>query len=404
MVNAPLPHTGRRREPFLPRPTVPTASPPMSRFIRRALFAAGAALAALAPAGAAAQAARALPPIRHVFVIMLENQGYDTTFGPRTRAPYLAHTLARAGALLRQYYGIGHLSLDNYIAMISGIAPNPATQKDCGRYVEFVQTGTAGGQPIGTGCVYPASIETIGNQLDARHLTWKAYMEDMGRNSKREPAACGHPVIGTRDRTQHATATDQYAAKHDPFVYFHAVIDDSTACRAHVVPLAALVRALRAPSTTPNYAFITPSLCHDGHDRPCVDGEPGGLVSADAFLRRWVPRITRSPAFRAGGLLIVTFDEALSIDATSCCDEQPGPSAARPGINGPGGGRIGAVVVSPFIAPGTVSDVPYNHYAFLRTVEDLFGLPHLGEAARDGLATFGGDVFTRAPAARHAGR
>src|SRR5690349_12936111 len=65
-----------------------------------------------------------LPPIRHVFVIVLENQGYDTTFRrDSSYAPYLTDTLAKAGAHLTQYFGIGHFSLDNYVAMISGIAP-----------------------------------------------------------------------------------------------------------------------------------------------------------------------------------------------------------------------------------------------------------------------------------------
>lgn len=337
----------------------------------------------------------ATPPIKHVFVIVLENQGYDTTFGPGTRAPYLADTMVKAGALLHRYYGIGHYSLDNYIAMVSGIAPSPKTQLDCLHYEEFVQTGTApDGQPVGDGCIYPAHVQTIANQLMARHLTWTGYMEDMGNDPSREAATCGHPVIGAIDPTERAARNDQYAAKHDPFVYFHAILD-SASCRQNVVPLTKLEAALRSADQTPNLSFIVPSLCHDGHDRPCRDGEPGGLVSADEFLRHWVPLITSSPAFRADGLLIVTFDEALSIDASACCDERPGPNTSRAGINGPGGGRTGAVLLSPFIKPGTVSDAPYDHYAMLRSVEDIFGLPYLGYAGQAGLASFGGDVYTR---------
>jgi hypothetical protein len=67
---------------------------------------------------------------------------------------------------------------------------------------------------------------------------------------------------------------------------------------------------------------------------------------------------------------------------------------AKPGINGAGGGRIGAVVISPFIKPGTVSEKAYNHYALLKSVEDIFGLPYLGYASRKGLASFGKDVYT----------
>lgn len=333
------------------------------------------------------------PPIRHVFVIVLENQSFENTFGTASQAPYLADSLTRSGAFLRQYYGTGHASLDNYIAMISGIAPNPVTQADCGRYEEFMQTGTApDGQPVGTGCIYPAHVRNVANQLSARHLTWKAYMEDMGNDTTREAAACGHPAIGARDMTQRATPADQYAAKHNPFLYFHSIID-SASCRQNVVPLTRLAIDLRSTSRTPNLSFISPSLCHDGHDRPCRDGEPGGLVSANAFLSHWVPLITQSRAFRDGGLLIVTFDEAASADASACCNEPTGPNTTLPGAHGPGGGRTGAVLLSPYIRPGTVSYVPYNHYSMLRSIEDLFELKHLGYAGQNGLVSFGPDVY-----------
>jgi hypothetical protein len=335
-----------------------------------------------------------------VFVIVLENESFATTFGAHSPAPYLADTLTAQGAFLRQYYGTGHLSLDNYISMISGITPNPATQADCGRYEEFTQTGTAAdGQPIGSGCIYPAHIPTIADQLVARHRTWKAYMEDMGNDPAREPATCAHPGIGERDVTQRATAADQYATKHNPFMYFHSVID-SASCHQNVVPLTQLETDLRSASSTPSFSFISPSLCHDGHDRPCRNGEPGGLVSADEFLRHWVPLITQSKAFRDGGLLIVTFDEAASADASACCDEPTGPNTDLPGAHGPGGGRIGAVLLSPFIRPGTVSYVPYNHYSMLRSIEDIFGLSHIGAAGQSGLASFGADIYRHRGAER----
>jgi hypothetical protein len=280
--------------------------------------------------------------------------------------------------------------------MISGIAPNRETQIDCPRYIDFVETGIArDGQPIGSGCVYPSHVTTIANQLDAKGLTWRAYMEDMGSDPARESATCGHPAIGAIDSTQRATPADQYATKHNPFVYFHAVID-SASCKRSVVGLLELASALRSIGETPNFSFISPSLCHDGHDRPCVNGELGGLVSANAFLQHWVPLIMSSPAFRSDGLLIIAFDEALSIDASACCGELPGPNVLKAGVNGPGGGRTGAVLLSPFIKPGTRSNVPYNHYSLLRTIEDIFGLAHLGHAASRTLASFGRDVFTGA--------
>jgi phosphatidylinositol-3-phosphatase len=137
-------------------------------------------------------------------------------------------------------------------------------------------------------------------------------------------------------------------------------------------------------------------LCNDGHDAPCADGAPGGLVQADRFLARWVPVIMAAPAYRNGGLIVVTFDEGS--DAAACCGERSGlgsshPNVPLPGQTGPGGGRIGAVLLSPLIRPGIVSTVPYNHYSLRRTIEDIFGLPHLGDAAMAQARSFGADVF-----------
>ncbi len=366
-------------------------------------------------------AASAGPKPGHVFIIVLENEGYDVTFGAKSPATYL-RTLAQQGALLPNYYGIGHYSLDNYIAMVSGQAPNPVTQADCQSFVNFVPTGTTkDGQAIGMGCVYPSSVSTIVNQLEAKRLTWKGYMEDMGNDPSRESATCGHPVIDQPDKTHKAVAGDQYASRHDPFVYFHSIIDLPT-CGAHVVNLSALASDLQNEETTPNYVFITPNLCHDGHDggegdRKCVDGQPGGLVSADKFLQDAVPKILGSPAYQHDGLLIVTFDEADSQggDASACCHEPRGPNIGPgamvvfdnpppdppekipdkgPGIAGPGGGRVGAVLVSRFIKPRTVSKAAYNHYSLLRSIEDFFDLEHLGYAGQKGLKSFGKDVFT----------
>ena len=81
--------------------------------------------------------------------------------------------------------------------------------------------------------------------------------------------------------------------------------------------------------------------------------------------------------------------------SAACCGERRLPGAVYPpGISGPGGGRIGAVVLSPYVRPGTVSHQPYNHYSLLRTVESIFALPPLGYAAAADLKTFGVDVFS----------
>lgn len=370
--------------------------------------------------------------IRHVWVITLENENFDTTFGPNTKSPYLAQTLTAQGALLTQYYGTGHVSLDNYIAMLSGQAGTPQTISDCQTYQDYKQTGTASdGQAIGTGCVYPANIQTLSDQLSAMSLTWKGYMGDMGNDPARESATCGHPALNAEDKTQAAEAPsaavpagDQYATRHNPFAYFHSIID-SPSCAANVVNLNNnLQHDLASISTTANFNFITPSLCDDGHDAPCVDGRPGGLTSADVFLQKWIPIIQASPAYKADGLIIINFDESgaasLSVDKSgnisvietglTCCNQQPGPNLGTypaqqtfPFNGGSynltyenfGGDRTGAVLLSPFIKGGTVSDVPYNHYSLLKTLEDIFALkPYLGYAGQSGLQSMGSDVFT----------
>jgi hypothetical protein len=357
------------------------------------------ALASLAAFGvvvpSSAAATSTPPPIRHVFVINLENKSYDETWGADSPAPFLSRTLTSKGQLLTQYFAIGHVSLDNYIAEISGQGPSKQTQLDCLKYNDFASTGTGElGQELGDGCVYPKSVKTIADQLRAKKLTWKGYMEDMA-------SPCKHPELGAGDTDVVASATSTYATRHNPFVYFHSIID-SPICAKNVVPLDGFAADLAKVRTTPNFSLITPGLCNDGHDAKCPDGSPGGLVAANAWLQGWVPKILASPAFKKDGLLIVTFDEAESGgdagDASACCTKAVPPNVEHASAipPGPGGGRIGAVLLSPFIKPGGTNDTPYNHYALLCSLEDVFGLDHLGFAAEPGLRCFGKDVYTRA--------
>jgi hypothetical protein len=335
--------------------------------------------------------AAALPPVGHVFVIVLENKGFADTFGPtgQVSAPYLSHELPAMGQLLTRYYGVGHSSADNYLAMVSGQPPTPASKNDCPDPLQDVPPDTVApyGVAAGDGCVYPANFLTIADQLAAQGLTWKGYMQDI-------PAPCSlssnNPAAGTH-----------YARKHNPFVFFRS-LRDSGQCAANDVGLDQLDTDLASTATTPNLSFITPNECDDGHSAcPATFPDPitqdqQELGQADAFLRTWVPKILASPAYQQDGLLIVTFDEA--IENTACCNEQPGPADPNPGgidgSPGPGGGDTGAVLISPFIKPGTVNVNGYNHYSLLRSLEDLFAIPqHLGYAGQAGLAPFGSDVF-----------
>ncbi|MDQ1686718.1 MAG: hypothetical protein QOC82_3455, partial [Frankiaceae bacterium] len=345
--------------------------------------------------------------------IVLENEDYADTY-VNNKNPWLGTKLQRRGTLLTKYYGTGHVSLDNYISMVSGQAPNPATSSDCQNYGNFNGTTNKAaigpnGQAIGSGCVYPTNVKTLADQLSKRHISWAGYMDQMGNTPSREQRRCGIPTLTNSglDDTQTATAADQYAARHNPFVYFHSVID-SGRCKRHVVPLTFLPKALKRVKTTPRFAFITPDLCNDGHDKPCTGKDArgsnaGGLVSVDHFLSTWIPRIKHSKAYRKNGLIIITSDESTTSDATSCCNEQPGPSDPLPGISGPGGGRVGALVLGHCVRRGARDPVPYNHYALLRSLEDLYRVHHggsdrrghLGYAGVAGLRPFGRDLFAR---------
>ena len=387
--------------------------------------------AAQAFASAAKGIHAAEPPIRHIFVITLENKNFSATFGPHSDAPYLAQTLKAKGALLTQYYGTGHSSLDNYVAMMSGQASTPQTSADCDIFADFHQAGTApDGQAVGQGCVYPASVKTLANQLMKKGLTWKGYMGDMGNDPERESATCGHPALNTPDLTEKAEAPsaavplgDMYATRHDPFMYFHSVID-LPACRQDVVNLHQLKSDLRSVATTPNFSYITPNLCDDGHDSPCANGGPGGLKSINTFLQEWIPLILDSPAYQKDGLIIINFDEGgkgqiekmatgtvVTVYGATCCDQQEGPNLGRtyPVVRTRmshgrlitvktvsfGGDRTGALLLSKYIRPGTVSNVGYNHYSLLKSLEEIFGIhQYLGYAGQKGLAAFGSDVFT----------
>jgi len=330
-----------------------------------------------------------VPPVRHVFVINIENKGYDKTWGAGSAAPYLARTLRSKGVLLNTYYGTAHNSQPNYVAQISGQGPDPQMQSDCQVFSNFVKHGTARpGQLRGSGCVFPAGTPNLATQLSRHRLRWKGYMQDMTR-------PCQHPAVNTRDTTQSATARNMYAARHNPFVYFHSIIDRKAYCARHVRPLAAMTRDLRRVRSTPNLSYITPDLCSDGHDAPCADGRPGGLASVNAFMRRVVPKILASPAFRKNGVLVITADESDGphSDATACCGEGASANSPLPGIVGNGGGRIGALVISRWTQANTWSTTPYNHYSLLASVEEIFRLPRLGYASVGSLNRFGLDVY-----------
>ncbi len=339
-----------------------------SRRLRTGLAVAAASLAAVAgilavpPVAGAISSAQgtsaktaALPPVKHVWLIILENKSYDATFTGLNHNTYLWKTLPRQGVLLENYYGTGHFSLDNYISLVSGQATQPDTQADCPTYKDFSATfdkrGTLRrnrnyGQATSTlgpnaaagtnGCVYPSSVATLFNQFSKSGVSWKGYAQDLGNTPGREDGPCGAPSASpTTDPVPNpgaATATDQYVPKHFPFPWFHSLIDNPANCTPrHISNLfsttGGLYHDLQRVSTTPNFSWITPDNCSDAHDAVCHGNNlsggfanpttpnppinyTGGLYASDLFLQHVVPEIEQSPAFKDNGLIDITFDEA----------------------------------------------------------------------------------------------
>lgn len=257
-----------------------------------------------------------LPAWEHIFVIVLENKSYDQVIG-NTQASYL-NTLAQQYGRATYSYGICHPSLPNYLALLGG--------------------DTFGVTNNCTNCTIDQP--NLIDQVEAAGKSWRAYMEAM-------PAPC---FLGD--------APPLYRQKHNPFIYFDSIRTNPARCNK-VVPFTQFATDIRA-NTVPNFAWITPDMCHNAHD--C------GPSDMDTWLQTWVPTILQSPAWRDNGVLFLTFDEGAQQDQSGCCEYAQG-------------GRIATLVIAPMGKPGFASNVPYNHYSLLRTIETAWRLPLLGKAA-----------------------
>jgi phospholipase C len=245
----------------------------------------------------------------HVIWIVLENHGLNQIVGSSS-APYLT-SLARSCGLATNYSAVTHPSLPNYVALTSGDTQGvgddaPPTDHPLDAVSLFEQAGSA-----------------------------KSYEESM-------PWNCA------------LTSSGAYAVKHNPEAYYTRIRSD---CVKRDVPMGttshgAFHTALKN-DTLPRFSFVTPNLCNDMHD--C------SVATGDAWLKRWIPRITASKSYQAGRTaLFVTWDEN----------------------DGSSGNRVAAIVASPFTRSGTKSSTAFNHYSLLRTTEQLLGIStHLGHAA-----------------------
>ncbi len=238
--------------------------------------------------------------------------------------PYF-NQLAKSHTLLTAHYAVTHPSLPNYLAMISG--------------------ETFGLNFTCNKCLYNAV--TLPDLIEASGRSWRAYQEDM-------PSAC----YEGSDRSL-------YAMKHNPFMFFESIRLDQKRCSQGVVPFTQLYADITA-GQLPNYAFITPNLCHDAHD--CE------LDVADEWLQSLM--LVLQPALEAGAkpyLVILTWDEGQGDH--SCC-----------GMPAQAGGRIATVLVSPQAKAGFEDETPYTHYSVLKTIEEAWHLPYIGHAVDDGTA------------------
>lgn len=200
-----------------------------------------------------------VPPFSHVVVVVFENHEYGDVIGSRSAPTFNA--LARRYALLTQSYGVGHPSLPNYLALVSG--STFGIRSDC------------------TTCF--VSGRSLANTLAADGLSWNAYEE-------------GLPSVGSG-----ASFAGRYAIKHSPFLYFRSV-RSSPRLRDHVVPYSRFAPDL-ANGRLPTFSLVVPNLCHSMHD--C------SLAVGDAWLKRFVKPLLASPEL-ANSVVIVTFDEGES--------------------------------------------------------------------------------------------
>jgi hypothetical protein len=286
-----------------------------------------------APAGKPLPLSSTLPrsAASHVIVMVMENEENTSIVG-NGAAPY-ANALIRRYGLATQSFAVSHPSLPNYLALTSG--STHGVSSDC--------TECSVGAP------------NIVDQLEAAHVSWKAYLEE-------EPSPC-FPGAGAGG----------YAKKHNPFVYYTDVSGSPSRC-AHLVDFTALASDLNA-GTLPTYAWITPNLCDDGHD--C------GVAGGDRFLARTVPALLGE--LGPHGFLVLTWDEGSS--ERGCC----GSSAH--------GGHVATIVAGPTVRRGARESRPIDHYGVLASIEEALGLPLAAGAAdpRDGRLS---ELFSAPPRIR----
>ena len=282
------------------------------------------------PKPSAPAPATKLPPVKHVFVIMLSDQPYAARLRPGLRGALpVGHARApgRAARALLRGRPRGARERDRADQRPGADPATAAELPDLHRH-------RAGRAPAptnrcsGSGCVYPAATQTLAGQLSAKHLTWRAYVEGIDEAARRRARAptrrSGRP---TRRSAQTASA-GPYATFRNPFVYFHSIIASPACADRRRRPGAAEGRPGQ-----PERRRASPTSCPTAATtatRRRARRGPGGAGRRRRLPADGRPRDPGSKAYKQGGLLVITVDEAPSsgefADSSSCCGQPRFPN------------------------------------------------------------------------------
>jgi hypothetical protein len=320
---------------------------------------------------------RAVPRYDHIVVIVEENKNYDQILNPAA-APNIAGLAAQYGDAA-QFFSEVHPSEANYVAMLGGdtfgIHDDDAFYCHAGSTDRFCPGAGAPGYADHT-----VHAPHLGQQLEAKGLTWKGYYEDL-------PSPGSAAVIADPASPGGGQGRPLYASKHSGFMNFAAVQADPHRAE-HIVAFDQLNADLAA-NRLPSFALVVPNQCNEMHGvvgvnlpQGCSPLDPAGLIRrGDAIAGDLVRRIQATPAWRGPGnfAIVITFDEGAGHVRGGCCGVTPGAPSNF------GAGHIPTIVITNHGPRGVKDETPYNHYSLLRTFEDAFGVSkHLGLATATG--------------------
>jgi phosphatidylinositol-3-phosphatase len=343
-----------------------------------AIFAAMSAVC-LAATTHAGDVSAGVPRYEHIFLIIEENRSYTEIIGEQSIAPNI-NRLAHLYGLATQFYAEVHPSEGNYVAMLGG--DTFGIHDDDAFYCKPNTSDTycpGSGRP---GYVdHSVSQRSLVDQLEARGLTWKAYMESI-------PTA-GSTVARWPKSDQPGVPAELYAVKHNGFMSFSRVQNDPQRAQK-IVGFDTLLNDLAA-GKMPNYAHIVPNQCNEMHGRDdgpmtpedCRKSNTSGLIKrGDKVVGDLVEKIMHSSVWqkRENVAIVITFDENGKAERNQgpqgCCGYDPASAANF------GGGRIPTIVIANHGVRNVSDPTPYNHYSLLRTTESAFGIDeYLAHAA-----------------------